>query len=140
MHEAAGDGDGFDGGDAREVFTQLFDAQLAEFVVQIRLGRRTGEDGLHCTKHIVLHVGHELLRHGWRTEIQPRLRSEIDDIAFENRANFHPPLFAHRQGAAALNRPEPQGAPVVHDQLQSTVRGGQVAIVVEQAFFAGFLF
>ncbi len=69
---------------------------------------------------------------------KPPCGASIDNIAFENRADLliHP-LFAHRQGAAALNRPEPQGAPVVHDQLQAAVRGSrQVTIVVEQAFFA----
>ena len=54
VHEAAGAGDGLHLLDAREVVAQFADAQLAEFVVQVGLGRGGGEHGLDGAEHVVL--------------------------------------------------------------------------------------
>ena len=47
VHEAPCGSDGFDGGETREVFAQLFDTQLAEFVVQVGLGHSGSKHGLN---------------------------------------------------------------------------------------------
>ena len=69
-------------------------------------------------------------------QVQRGLRSQVNDVAFQNGAHLHPPGFAAGQAAALGDGPEPQGAPVVHDEFQAAVGRGQVAIGVEQALAA----
>jgi hypothetical protein len=68
------------------------------------------------------------------------LGSQVNYIAFQNGPHLHPPGFAAGQGAALGDGPEPQGAPVVHDQFQAAVGRGQVAIGIEQALAADGFF
>ena len=70
----------------------------------------------------------------------PRWGGEVYDVAFEDGTDLQPPFLAAGQLGAVGDGPEPQGAPVIHHQLEAAEGGGVVAVFVEQAGAADGLF
>ena len=105
-------------------------------------GLRQGQLDFHAIQ-AGLHLGHHHggcigLRAG--LEVKAALGRHVDDVAFQNGAHLHPPLLAAGQRVALADGPKPQGAPVVHHQLQAAEGRGQVAIFIEQALLADGFF
>ncbi|EXI71294.1 MAG: hypothetical protein AW07_03737 [Candidatus Accumulibacter sp. SK-11] len=108
--------------------------------MQLGLRRRGGQHRLYRAKQRCLNFRQEWLRHRRGAEVHRDLRRQIDDVAFEDGADFQPPLLAARQVGTPGDRPEPQRAPVIHHQLEAAVRRRVVVVTIQQAFGAdGFL-
>ena len=85
---------------------------------------------------MVFLAGNDGRRLEGRIEVEFVLEGDIDDVAFEDGSDFHPPFFATGKGGALGDGPKPEGAPVVHHELEAAVGRGEVVVAVKEVLHA----